>query len=200
MIKKTLRMLGLVLLLLATVVIFRTFTRTSKQLKVAPIAVLPIGDESIEHLSEAVKIQTVSNEGNLSFDTIAYLKFLAFLKSTYPLTDSLLHPQTIHDFSLLYRWNGSNPELEPIILMAHYDVVPSKNGTDEHWDFDPFGGVIVNGQINGRGTLDDKVNVIGIMEAVELLLKSGYKPERTIYLAFGHDEEIGGNNGASYIA
>ncbi len=200
MIKKTLSILVLVLLLLATVVIFRTFSRTSKQLKVAPIAILPIGDESIQHLSEAVKIQTVSYEDNLTFDTLAYLQFLAFLKSTYPLSDSLLHPQTINNFSLLYRWNGSNPELQPIILMAHYDVVPSKNGTEEHWDFDPFGGVIADGHIHGRGTLDDKVNVIGIMEAVEHLLKAGYKPERTIYLAFGHDEEIGGNNGASYIA
>ena len=161
MIKKTIGIIGLVILLLAIVVIYRTFSHTSKQLKVAPIAVLPIDDESIVHLSEAVKIQTVSYEDNQNFDTVAYLQFLAFLKSTYPLTDSLLHPQTINNFSLLYRWYGSNPELQPIILMAHYDVVPSKNGTEEHWEFNPFGGVIADGHIHGRGTLDDKVNVIG---------------------------------------
>ena len=84
--------------------------------------------------------------------------------------------------------------------MSHIDVVPVDINTIEDWEAPPFSGEIKNSRVYGRGTMDDKVSVLGIMEAVESLIANGYKPKRTLYLAFGHDEEIGGVNGAGVIA
>ena len=83
--------------------------------------------------------------------------------------------------------------------MAHLDVVPviEENLTD--WKQPPFDGKVVNDTLWGRGAIDDKIGVIGLLEATERLLKEGYKPERTLYLSFGHDEEIGGLKGAKVI-
>jgi carboxypeptidase PM20D1 len=80
------------------------------------------------------------------------------------------------------------------------DVVPVEPGTEDDWSFPPFEGRIANGYVWGRGTLDDKVRVLGILEAVEILLSQQFRPRRTVYLAFGHDEEVGGLQGASKIA
>jgi carboxypeptidase PM20D1 len=80
------------------------------------------------------------------------------------------------------------------------DVVPVEPGTKEQWEQDPFGGQIVNGSIWGRGAIDNKSTVVGILEAVEMLLHDGFTPARTVYLAFGHDEEVGGTEGARAIA
>jgi carboxypeptidase PM20D1 len=84
--------------------------------------------------------------------------------------------------------------------MSHLDVVPVDQTTLNDWEAPPFSGIVKDGIIFGRGTLDDKVSVLGILEAVENLINNGFNPKRTIYLAFGHDEEIGGNNGAGVIS
>jgi carboxypeptidase PM20D1 len=84
--------------------------------------------------------------------------------------------------------------------MGHYDVVPVIQGTERLWQHKPFAGELSEGFLYGRGTLDDKTTVIGILEAVEYLLHKGYQPERSIYLAFGHDEEVSGKNGGKSIA
>ena len=105
-----------------------------------------------------------------------------------------------NSFSFLYKWSGSDLTLKPIILMAHLDVVPVIKENTASWKHYPFGGEIINDTIWGRGTIDNKVGVVGIMESLELLLKDGFLPKRSIYIAFGHDEEIGGLNGAKIIA
>jgi carboxypeptidase PM20D1 len=87
-----------------------------------------------------------------------------------------------------------------MLLMGHMDVVPPDAPTERQWTHPPFAGQIADGYIWGRGTMDDKVSVLGILEAVEYLLSAGFQPQRTLYLAFGHDEEIGGQNGAGKIA
>jgi carboxypeptidase PM20D1 len=84
--------------------------------------------------------------------------------------------------------------------MAHMDVVPVDPATEKSWTHGPFSGQVTDGYIWGRGTMDDKASVLGILEAAEQLLAEGFKPQRTVFLAFGHDEEIGGNNGAAKIA
>jgi carboxypeptidase PM20D1 len=188
------------LLVLVVVLLVKTLLYKSKQIHEEPLTPVVLGDKCLEHLSEAVQIQTVSFDKAGEFDSVPFYHLISFLEKTYPLADARLHKKTINKLSLLYTWEGKNPALKPMLLIGHMDVVPAGSGGGEQWEFPPFSGEIKNGTVCGRGTLDDKVNVIGILEAVELLLKTGYQPERTIYLAFGHDEEIGGKNGASKIA
>jgi carboxypeptidase PM20D1 len=90
--------------------------------------------------------------------------------------------------------------LKPIALLAHQDVVPVEPGTEDRWTHPPFGGVIDDGMVWGRGALDNKGQLIAIMEAVDRLAASGFQPARDIYLLFGHDEELGGEEGAKIIA
>lgn len=106
--------------------------------------------------------------------------------------------ETFSCFSLLYTWEGKSTTLKPVILTAHMDVVPAV-GIDS-WTKPPFSGENDGTFIWGRGTLDDKAEMISILEAVERLLAENYQPERTVYLAFGHDEEINGLRGATVIA
>jgi carboxypeptidase PM20D1 len=102
--------------------------------------------------------------------------------------------------SLLYTWLGSEPSLNPIMLVGHLDVVPVENGTEAAWQEEPFSGRISEGFIWGRGAIDDKSAVVGTLEAVDMLLEEGFRPTRSVYLAFGHDEEVGGTRGAREIA
>jgi carboxypeptidase PM20D1 len=105
----------------------------------------------------------------------------------------------VADYSLLYTWRGTNPALDPILLTGHYDVVPVIPGSEGDWSHPPFEGVVADGFVWGRGAIDDKGAVVAMLEAVTLLLKEGFKPERTIHLSFGHDEELGGNRGAAGV-
>ena len=98
--------------------------------------------------------------------------------------------------SLLFKWKGSDVTLSPILFEGHYDVVPIIPGTEALWDEMPFSGTISNNRIWGRGALDDKSGVIGLMEAATYLIKNNFQPTRTVYFGFGHDEEIGGGGAA----
>src|SRR4029450_1753999 len=62
------------------------------------------------------------------------------------------------------------------------------------------GGLVPAVFVGGGGAMDDKASLFCILEAVEGLLTAGFEPERTLLLAFGHDEEIGGEQGAARIA
>jgi carboxypeptidase PM20D1 len=108
--------------------------------------------------------------------------------------------ELVSGHTLLYRWAGADPALEPALLMAHYDVVPVEPGTDGEWSHAPFSGTAADGYIWGRGALDNKSGVMGILEAAEMLVNDGYQPQRTLLISFGHDEEIGGTRGAQRVA
>ena len=103
-------------------------------------------------------------------------------------------------YSLLYTWEGSDPKAAPIALLAHQDVVPVAPGTEKDWQQPPYDGVIADGFIWGRGSWDDKGNLYSMLEAAEAMVKAGFRPKRTIYFAFGHDEETAGTAGAKSIA
>jgi carboxypeptidase PM20D1 len=111
-----------------------------------------------------------------------------------------LDVDVVNDYSLLIRWPGSDPEVQPILFTAHMDVVPVEPGTEQDWQHPAFEGVVADERIYGRGTLDDKEGLLGVLEAAEALLAEGFAPRRTIVFAFGHDEEIGGKQGARVIA
>ncbi|MEH6345396.1 MAG: M20/M25/M40 family metallo-hydrolase [Bermanella sp.] len=157
-------------------------------------------DAAITHLAQAIRFETVSHQQKEKIDYSAFNNFRSFLKSTYPIVFSSLSSQEISQHSLLIQWTGSNKTLKPVLFEAHYDVVPIEDGTMQDWQHPPFSGVIEDGYLWGRGSLDDKVSVITSLEAMEQLLKEGYTPERTLLFAFGHDEEIGGKQGAKKIA
>ena len=195
--KIILSLLGLFLFLIL-VIIFKTVTFSSMQQKIAPVETLDFGNEAVEHLSKAITFRTISYERNLPVDTAAFKGYHQFISETYPLIRSKLKQEIFSTFSLLYTWEGSDKTLEPIILMGHMDVVPAVDTTS--WTYPPFSGKVDKNYITGRGSLDDKASMISILEAVERLLAENYQPKRTIYIAFGHDEEIGGSRGAEVIA
>jgi carboxypeptidase PM20D1 len=196
--KKVFRILLVLIVTLLTIIIIKTITFKSLQIKSEPETLPVFGNLSVSNLSKAITFPTISNAINLPIDTIAFKGYLNFLSEAYPLIHSKLKKETFSSFSLLYTWEGESTTLKPVILTAHMDVVPAV-GIDS-WTKPPFSGENDGTFIWGRGTLDDKAEMISILEAVERLLTENYQPERTIYLAFGHDEEISGLRGAAVIA
>ena len=196
--KKILQLLIWLIVMLLIIIVIKTLLFRSLQVQTEKVTISQFGDESVIHLSEAVKFQTISYSNESPVDTAAFTGYIDFITKTYPLINDKLPREVFNNFSLLFKWTGKDPSLKPMILMAHYDVVPP--GDSASWEKGPFSGENDGKYIWGRGTLDDKVAMISIMEAVEKLLSEGYIPERTIYLSFGHDEEISGLRGASSIA
>jgi carboxypeptidase PM20D1 len=198
--KKSLLLLLGVLLLFIGYLSTNTFTFKSRQAKYKPVNDIEISSEAKKHLSEALQIQTISNENPAKFDSTEFRRFAEFLEKTYPLTNSQLERKVFNSYSFLYKWEGTDSNLKPIILMAHLDVVPVIEENLPSWKHAPFGGEIINDTIWGRGAIDDKGSIISIMESVESLLSENFTPKRSVYLAFGHDEEIGGLKGAQAIS
>jgi len=192
-------LLSLVFIFLAYLII-HALSFESIQLKVDPVSRVDIRENAIQNLAQSLMIKTVSPEDHHDFDSSAFNAFSTFLSTTYPVADSVLEKVVINTYSFIYKWKGSDNSLKPVVLMAHLDVVPAPVEEVKDWKYGPFDGKIVDDTLWGRGAIDDKVGVIGIMEAVDHLLISGFQPKRTLYLAFGHDEEIGGANGAAAIA
>ncbi|MEH6582706.1 MAG: M20/M25/M40 family metallo-hydrolase [Halioglobus sp.] len=153
-----------------------------------------------EHLAQALTYRTISHQDRALIDYGELEKLRAFLRATYPRVFAELEVELVADHSLLLQWPGTDPEAQPILFIGHMDVVPVEPGTEGDWEHPPYGGVISEGKIYGRGTLDDKQGVIGLLEAAEQLLAEGFQPRRGIVLAFGHDEEISGREGAVAIA
>ncbi len=199
MIRKVLLALVIVLAVLSAWVAYKTITMPDKQKKIAALPAPPLSDSALKHFQQAIQFQTISFGDASQWDSVPFIHFRHFLEATYPLVHSKLSREIISGYSLLYKWEGKNPKLYPFILMAHQDVVPIEESSKSLWTVDPFEGLVKDNFIWGRGTTDDKINLIGLLEAAEKLLKENYQPERTIYFVFGHDEEIGGK-GATAIA
>ena len=194
----TISSLAALLLILLAVVAIKTAAFKSKQLIIDSKAAYPVDiDAAAGRLAGAVQCPTVSSldESQVDFEQLA--RFREYLSASFPLVHSSLDRQIINKHGLLYTWKGSDPAKKPILLLAHQDVVPI---TEEGWTHAPFSGDIADGHIWGRGTLDDKGSLMGMMEAIEYLLKDGFKPARPVYMAFGFDEEVGGRQGAGKVA
>lgn len=157
-------------------------------------------DGIVARFSRALTYPTISHESAADADPAPFLEFHDFVQEAFPGVHATLARETVNELSLLYTWQGADPVLSPVVLMGHIDVVPVIPGTEDDWTHPPFDGVVADGSIWGRGALDDKSSVMAVLEAVEQLVGEGFQPRRTIYLAFGHDEEIGGPDGAGRIA
>jgi carboxypeptidase PM20D1 len=198
--KKILAYLGVILIVLLAVILFRTFTFKSKQVDVEQMSYLTLNDSCVSHLQQAIRFRTISYDDPKLLDTAAFFGFQNFLIQSYPLVFSKMGVEKVNEFSLILHWKGKSAKAKPIVLMAHQDVVPIEEATVNLWVVKPFSGAIKDGFIYGRGATDDKGSLIAILESAELLLKQGYVPETDIYFAFGHDEEILGEKGAKAIA
>ncbi|HEU5261522.1 MAG TPA: M20 family peptidase [Gemmatimonadales bacterium] len=198
--RKLLLPLGAAVVLLVGFFLARTARHGSSSPAVEPAAAIAIPAGAAERLAGSLRFPTVSHEDPAAFDAGAFRSMHAYLQAAFTQVHAQLRRETVRTHSLLYTWPGSDSTLKPILLAAHLDVVPVEPGTEAQWQEDPFGGRIADGFIWGRGAIDDKSAVVGTLEAVEMLLKEGFRPARTVYLAYGHDEEVGGTEGARGIA
>lgn len=195
---------GLAGLLLALVVIMvvNTFSFTVPVANIQPLLdQTPIDAKAVsQRLSKGIQFATVSHMDESHKNDQVFKDFHLFLQQSYPKLHANLELTKVSELSLLFKWKGTDSQQKPILLMSHQDVVPVDSETRDRWNFEPFSGTISDGIIWGRGAVDIKSGVLGIMEAVESLLAKGFTPQRDVYLAFGHDEEIGGDEGAAKIS
>lgn len=200
-IKKVLLGGGVLVLALVAAVAGNTLRKGSRQIDVPPLAVLPVDEQgAAQRLGEAVRLRTISSREDAALNADQFLQLHALLEQRFPKTHTALQREVVNGLSLLYTWPGSKPDLKPILLLAHQDVVPVAPGTEGDWAQPPFSGAVKDGFVWGRGSWDDKGNLLSQLEAVEMLLASGFQPERTVYLAYGADEEVSGLRGAAQIA
>jgi len=168
-------------------------------LLVALAPAIALGAPPEQNLAAAIRLQTISYDSPAEFRGEPFLALHRLLEATYPQAHAKLTREVVGGYSLLYTWRGSDPKLAPMLLTAHLDVVPVTAEALPDWDHPPFAGKIADGFVWGRGTIDDKGSLIAIFEAIEQLAAAGFTPKRTILLACGHDEEVGGEQGAAAI-
>jgi carboxypeptidase PM20D1 len=197
--KRVFILFGSIILLFIFITMFTSLTLKTKQPAPTPTDVSLNEKQAIDNLSKAVTFKTISYEDRSKMDFEEFDQFIEFLENRFPAVHERLQLEKVNGYALLYKWKGKNSNLRPIGLTSHYDVVPVLEGTEQNWQHPAFSGSVIDDKIWGRGTLDDKVGVIGILEAAEYLLKADFEPDRDIYFMFGFDEEIGGDEGASKI-
>ena len=200
-------LLGFVLAvgLLVAVVLIRTVTFKGPaaadlaSVKVAPAVAVDVAGAA-DHLSQAVRIQTVSHQDLADDQPDEWAKLRDFLSQTYPAAHAAMTREIVGRNTLLYTWRGSDPSLAPVILMAHQDVVPVTPGTEKDWKHPPFAGEIAEGAVWGRGSIDDKGSLVTIFEGLEALAKQGFRPRRTVMVVSGEDEETHGTGARAAAA
>lgn len=198
--KKTVSALGVGLLILVVILLVRTARFTSRQVDVEPVPAVAIDTEAAAaRLAYALRFPTLSHLDPAQRNDAAFAALNDYLIRSFPLVHATLSREAVGEYGVLYTWHGNESGSKPILLMGHMDVVPVAPGSEGDWQQSPFAGQMADGYIWGRGAIDDKSSVLALLEAVELLLGEKYVPSRTVYLAFGQDEEIGGHLGAVAI-
>ncbi len=185
-------------------------TATVKSMRVKPLdsisseasSAIKLVDKNraAQNLAKMISIRTISSYSADKFDQKAFKDLRTFIDTNYIHASKVLEKEVINDMTLLYKWKGADQSKKAILLIAHQDVVPVEAGTEKDWKYPPFGNNVKDGYIWGRGAFDIKNSLAAIMEAVDALAASGFVPDATIYLAFGHDEEVGGRSGNKIIA
>jgi carboxypeptidase PM20D1 len=151
-----------------------------------------------EKLAAVVRIPTVSYFDPAQEDEAAFKTLKEELRQLFPVVMSRLIHTDAGTRALLLEWPGLEASLDPVVLTAHFDVVPP--GDLSLWEHGPFSGTISQGFIHGRGCQDIKITLVSVLAATERLLEQGFVPKRSVFLAFGGDEETGGTRGAATIA
>lgn len=186
---------ALLVLLILTLFVRALLFRAPRINPPQPVTEQVDADAAAAALSALVACKTVSHADAALDDPSAFTQLETLLPKLFPLVHQACTHEKVGARGLVYHWSGQTSE-NPLVLTAHYDVVPAEGGV---WEHDPFSGDIADGFIHGRGTLDTKCTLAAIMTAAETLLSQGFTPAQDIYLCFGGDEEVMGE-GAKQIA
>lgn len=182
--------IGILLLIFIGIILVRTFLFQPKNEETDFSEDVEFDKERVvANLQALIQCRTVSYKNKQLEDEAEFLRLEATLKNIFPLVHEKMQWMKLGNRSLLYFWPGVESTLEPTVLMAHYDVVPVHEAS---WQEAPFAGVIKDGYLWGRGTLDTKITLNGTLSAAEYLLEKGYTPQKDMYFAFAGDEEIAG--------
>lgn len=222
--KKILFIILSVVIVLIIIVLIKTFTYPFKKInsKTSEGWKFVKNDSAIQRFSGGLKIPTVSSGELGEFDYSTFDTIKEYLRTSYPLVYENTEFTEVNKYGLVFKLKGKNSSLDPILFLSHTDVVPPGDAdvkdksenifrpddkplpavskVAEDWDFGPFSGAVANGRIYGRGSIDMKGMLFSLMESMNNLIKNKHIPQRDIYLAFGFDEEVGGQQGAVKIA
>ena len=188
-------LLVLLALFLTVIVLRAAFFRPKKQPQISEETVDFDRKAAVFSLQKLVQCKTVSNVDKAKENGAEFEKLIAILPDLYPRVYDVCSIRRLPDRGLLFRWPGKH-DLAPSVMMAHYDVVPAD---EEKWDKPPFAGMIEDGLLWGRGTLDTKATFNGILSAANHLIGKGFKPENDIYFAFSGGEEVNGQGAANIV-
>jgi carboxypeptidase PM20D1 len=197
--KRVIGVLLLVVLVIVLVVGMRTSRVQPVSVQVPAVAAVVLDDAgAVQRFVGAIRIPTESAYGQPpNADQIG--KFRDYLQTSFPHVAAQLPREVLKGGAVIYSWTGRDPAAAPVVLMGHMDVVPVPAEALPQWTHPPYSGEIADGYIWGRGTIDDKIHVLSLLEATETLLAQGFVPARTILFCFGDDEENGGSYGAQQI-
>ena len=187
--------LGVIAVFLAVVLIRTANFKPKPQPEISQEEISFDRDAAIRNLAELVKCRTISYSDHTLEDDAEFRKLIDKLPALYPHVFDACTLQELPDRALLFRWPGKIHK-EPAVLMAHYDVVPVN---EENWEKPPFEAIIEDGIMWGRGTLDTKVTINGVLYAADHLIAQGFKPEQDIYFAFSGGEEISGKGAPNIV-
>ena len=187
--------LGLLGLLIGVLLIRAAAFRPKAQKNLSQDEVSFDKDAAVTALQKLVQCKTISYNDPSMEDEAEFQKLINMLPQLYPNVHSVCKMQTFPDRALLFRWPGKAQE-NPSVMMAHYDVVPVN---EESWEKPPFAGIIEDGVLWGRGTLDTKVTFNGVLSAANHLIGEGFVPENDIYFAFSGGEEINGKGAVNIV-
>ena len=148
-----------------------------------------------ERLAQMIRCKTVSSLDESKVDKGEFEKFRALLGELYPRVHSACELERLGSSGILYTLKGLS-SAAPVVFMAHYDVVPVDQAA---WAKPAFDGIVEDGALWGRGTLDTKATLCGVMEAAENLLAQGFVSQNDLYFAFSGDEEIAGDSAPAIV-
>ncbi len=192
--------MGIALLVILGISIFRAIGLESLQVPPGPSPPQVDAEAAAGRLAVALHFRTISHQNPADGDVVPFHDLHAWLQAAFPAAHRTMELEKVGGQGLLFRWPGSEPGLDPILFVSHQDVVPVEPGTESGWTHPAFAGTVADGFIWGRGALDVKSGVCGLLEAVELLLADDFKPRRDAWFFFGQDEEVMGLRGAKQAA
>jgi len=178
-------------IILIRAALFKPPSLVSVEITEAPVD----ADAAAERLAKMIRCKTISSKDEELVDKAEFDRFTALLPKLYPYVHKACEQQMVGPTGILYYLKGKS-SAAPVVFMSHYDVVPVK---EDAWEKPAFEGIIENGELWGRGTLDTKGTLCGILEAAETLIAEGFVPENDLYFAFSGDEEVYGESAPAIV-